>query len=69
VVGYDDIPEAAHLLPPLTTIRTDFSSIGTRSLRLLVAQLDDPGDTGGSLENEPVIPVELIVRDSTGPAR
>ncbi|MGW0707202.1 LacI family DNA-binding transcriptional regulator [Streptomyces sp. NPDC002643] len=69
VVGYDDIPEAAHLLPPLTTIRTDFSSIGTRALRLLVAQLDGPGATGDSVERDPVIPVELIVRDSTGPVR
>ncbi|MBP5909956.1 hypothetical protein F3K40_36805, partial [Streptomyces sp. LBUM 1478] len=40
VVGYDDIPEAAHLLPPLTTIRTDYSSIGTMALRLLLRQLD-----------------------------
>lgn len=69
VVGYDDIPEAAHLLPPLTTVRTDFSSIGTRALRLLLTQLDDPADTGEALEKDPVIPVELIVRDSTGPAR
>ncbi|QFR01006.1 LacI family DNA-binding transcriptional regulator [Streptomyces phaeolivaceus] len=64
VVGYDDIPEAAHLLPPLTTIRTDFSLIGTMALRLLVRQLDEPGDSG----RDSVIPVELIVRDSTGGA-
>ncbi|BBC32105.1 LacI family transcriptional regulator [Streptomyces graminofaciens] len=67
VVGYDDIPEAAHLLPPLTTIRTDFSEIGIRSLRLLLTQLDGD-DTNGATEIEPVVPVELIVRDSTGPA-
>ncbi|QYX76890.1 LacI family DNA-binding transcriptional regulator [Streptomyces akebiae] len=69
VVGYDDIPEAAHLLPPLTTIRTDFPEIGRRALRLLLTQLDDPEDAGEGLEREPVIPVELIVRDSTGAAR
>ncbi|UUU30149.1 LacI family DNA-binding transcriptional regulator [Streptomyces sp. CA-210063] len=68
VVGYDDIPEAAHLLPPLTTVRTDFSAIGTTALRLLLRQLDDPESTGDSAEQDPVIPVELIVRDSTGAA-
>ncbi|MBZ3904634.1 MULTISPECIES: LacI family DNA-binding transcriptional regulator [Streptomyces] len=66
VVGYDDIPEAAHLLPPLTTIRTDFSLIGTVALRLLVRQLGEPGVSGGAAVVGSVVPVELIVRDSTG---
>lgn len=64
VVGYDDIPEAAHLLPPLTTVRTDFAEIGTRSLRLLLGQIDGPAESSP----EPVVAVELIVRRSTGPA-
>lgn len=66
VVGYDDIPEAAHLLPPLTTVRTDFAEIGTRALRLLLDRM-----AGRAEEHpEPVIPVELIVRRSCGrPAR
>ncbi|MFI0528484.1 LacI family DNA-binding transcriptional regulator [Streptomyces scabiei] len=68
VVGYDDIPEAAHLLPPLTTIRTDYSSIGTMALRLLLRQLDGPEPTADEPERDPVVPVELIVRDSTAAA-
>jgi DNA-binding LacI/PurR family transcriptional regulator len=64
VVGYDDIPEAAHLLPPLTTVRTDFPEIGTRALRLLLSQLDGPPEP----PVDRVVPVELIVRRSTGPA-
>ncbi|MEV0219590.1 LacI family DNA-binding transcriptional regulator [Streptomyces sp. NPDC050704] len=64
VVGYDDIPEATHLLPPLTTVRTDFSEIGVRALRLLLSQLDGPSDP----PVDRVVPVELIVRRSTGPA-
>ncbi|MFJ2114817.1 MULTISPECIES: LacI family DNA-binding transcriptional regulator [unclassified Streptomyces] len=64
VIGYDDIPEAAHLLPPLTTVRTDFVDIGRRSVWLLLSRIDGP--TGPPVE--PVVPVELIVRDSTGPA-
>jgi DNA-binding LacI/PurR family transcriptional regulator len=62
VVGYDDIPEAAHLLPPLTTVRTDYGAIGRRSLRLLLDRID-----GRSEERvEPLIPVEVIVRRSCG---
>ena len=68
VVGYDDIPEAAHLLPPLTTVRTDFADIGTRSLQLLLAQIDGPPEPPAEPPAEPVVPVELIVRHSTGPA-
>ncbi|ELS58724.1 putative ChaR3 protein [Streptomyces viridochromogenes Tue57] len=65
VVGYDDIPEAAHFLPPLTTVRTDFAEIGTRSLRLLLDRLDGPAEPppGDSL-----VPVDLVVRRSSGPA-
>lgn len=64
VMGYDDIPEAAHLLPPLTTVRTDFAEIGRRSLHLLVNRI------GGTEDSpvDPVVPVELVVRRSTGPA-
>lgn len=68
VVGYDDIPEAAHLLPPLTTIRTDYSSIGTMALRLLLRQLDGPEPAADEPEHDSVVPVELIVRDSTAAA-
>ncbi|MFF5978793.1 LacI family DNA-binding transcriptional regulator [Streptomyces olindensis] len=65
VVGYDDIPEAAHLLPPLTTVRTDFAEIGTRSLRLLLDRIDGPGDRP---RVDTLVPVDLVVRASSGPA-
>lgn len=28
VIGFDDIPEAAFLTPPLTTVRQDFTALG-----------------------------------------
>lgn len=66
IVGYDDVPEAAHYLPPLTTIRTDFQEIGTRSLHTLLHRID----TGRGVRGGPeVIPVELIVRASTAEVR
>ncbi|MEV3971475.1 LacI family DNA-binding transcriptional regulator [Streptomyces sp. NPDC050698] len=63
VVGYDDVPEAAHYLPPLTTVRTDFAEIGTRSLRLLLDRIDGPGEP----RVDTVVPVDLVVRASSGP--
>ncbi|GAQ58598.1 LacI family DNA-binding transcriptional regulator [Streptomyces acidiscabies] len=66
IVGYDDVPEAAHYLPPLTTIRTDFQEIGTRSLHALLHRIE----AGPTPEVPPsVVPVDLIVRESTAPYR
>ena len=36
VVGFDDIPEAPFMIPPLTTVRQDFAEVGRRSMQLLV---------------------------------
>ncbi|WP_320779608.1 LacI family DNA-binding transcriptional regulator [Streptomyces sp. CRN 30] len=65
VVGYDDIPEAAHFLPPLTTVRTDFADLGTRALRLLLDRID--GAPGPGRAPAPA-PAELVERRSSGPA-
>lgn len=42
VVGFDDIPEAAHFAPPLTTVRQDFAALGFYSVDYLAHVLDDP---------------------------
>jgi DNA-binding LacI/PurR family transcriptional regulator len=65
VVGFDDIPEAAYFLPPLTTVRQDFIEMGRRSLQLLL----DTVETGRSAGRGSLVPPELIVRASTGPSR
>ena len=39
VVGFDDIPEAAYLIPPLTTVRQDFTAVGRRAIEILQAAL------------------------------
>jgi DNA-binding LacI/PurR family transcriptional regulator len=64
VVGFDDIPEAAYFQPPLTTVRQDFIEMGRRSLRTLLRTIE----TGRRASAEPLVPPELIVRESTGPA-
>lgn len=61
IVGFDDMPDAAHFAPPLTTVRQDFPELGRRCVAHLLAQLDVP------VEEAPrtVVP-ELVVRQSTG---
>jgi len=40
VVGFDDIPESAYFLPPLTTVRQDFGELGRRALATLVDMIN-----------------------------
>ena len=40
IVGFDDIPEAAHFFPPLTTIRQDFTELGQRMMGTVLSVLD-----------------------------
>ena len=40
VIGFDDLPDARHFLPPLTTVRQDFTALGSLALRLLLAAID-----------------------------
>jgi DNA-binding LacI/PurR family transcriptional regulator len=61
VVGFDDLPEAPYLTPPLTTVRQDFAELGHRAVELVLARL-----AGRELHLQPVPPV-LLVRSSTGP--
>jgi DNA-binding LacI/PurR family transcriptional regulator len=63
VVGFDDIPEAPYLLPPLTTVRQDFDDLGRRSLDLLVEQVE----TGRRSPRNIRLASDLIVRDSAAP--
>ena len=32
VVGFDDVPEAAYFIPPLTTVRPDFDAVARETL-------------------------------------
>jgi transcriptional regulator, LacI family len=62
IVGFDDIPEAAHFSPPLTTVRQDFAELGRRCVDTLLGPVD------GSAELTPsIIEPELIVRSSAAP--
>lgn len=61
VVGFDDIPEAGYLFPPLTTVRQDFEALGRLAMqKVLVALEESTGET-----SDTPIPTHLVVRGST----
>ncbi|GEK87116.1 LacI family DNA-binding transcriptional regulator [Microbacterium aerolatum] len=39
VVGFDDIPVAAHVWPPLTTVHQEFPELGRRAVDILLAEI------------------------------
>lgn len=63
VVGFDDIPEAASYMPPLTTIHQDFAEVGRRCVDGVLRQIrKDEAERGTTL-----VPTSLVVRSSTAP--
>lgn len=64
IVGFDDIPLAPYIIPPLTTVRQDVFQWGNACARALVSIVED--EVPGPIQ---LPPVEFIVRGSTGPVR
>jgi DNA-binding LacI/PurR family transcriptional regulator len=64
VVGFDDIPIAAYLNPPLTTVRQPFDDIAAAGLTALVHSIERP-DAPAPAVPQPVC--DLVVRSSTAP--
>lgn len=64
VVGFDDAPESAHYLPPLTTVQQDFQGLG----RLCVERLLRSEDGSITELGAPLAPV-LVIRGSTARVR
>ncbi|MBN2048208.1 MAG: LacI family DNA-binding transcriptional regulator [Anaerolineaceae bacterium] len=61
VIGVDDVPQAQHFYPSLTTVRQFFANQGTWAANLLLGLLKEPGG-----HQHICLPVELVVRESTG---
>lgn len=65
IVGFDDLPDSRHFLPPLTTVRQDFAMLGTLALQLVIDAIENEGDEG---EYDLIAPT-LVVRSSTAATR
>lgn len=67
VMGFDDIDLAEQFIPSLTSIRQDRLSIGEISATMLIKRIETPN--AEHQKNPTVLPVSLVVRDSTAPPR
>lgn len=62
VVGFDDVPEAARLQPPLTTVNQPHVEKGQKAGRALISLLE-----GNPTPQTTSLPTRLVIRDSTAP--
>ena len=66
VVGFDDILSAAYATPSLTTVRQPLEQMGRRGAQVLLERI---GDREKKFDSEIVMSPDLVVRESTGPAK
>lgn len=60
IVGFDNIEMSAYVSVPLTTVRQKRAHLGRRAAEMLLAHRETP-----SPDTEIILPVELVIRDST----
>lgn len=63
VIGFDNLELASYYCPPLTTVHQPSYHLGQRAMRMLLKLIQDGDDVQAE-----VLPAELIVRGTTGPA-
>jgi LacI family transcriptional regulator len=61
VIGYDDLPLAAHATPPLTSVHQPVDEMSAHAVRLVIEQIRGEG-TSRSVQLVP----RLVVRESSG---
>src|SRR6185369_999451 len=66
VVGFDGVPEGALYWPGLTTAKQPSQALGNAACKALMQMIESPEDAGPELIE---MPAELIVRESSGPAK
>lgn len=60
LIGFNDLPGSAHMVPRLTSIRTPREAVGQRAAQLLLGLLE-----GAAQERQVDLGFELVVREST----
>ena len=61
IVGFDNIPQAEHVSPQLTTIEQPLADMGREASRMLLAMIHNPERPYQRVE----LPTRLVVRAST----
>ena len=62
LVGFDDIPIARFLTPPLTTVRVEIAELGRRAVSHVISALEGTDGT----KKKDLIKTTLVVRESCG---
>ena len=63
VVGFDDLEMSAYFSPPLTTVRQPCNRMGRAAIRMLLQLIRGENEVQAE-----ILPIELVVRQTTGPA-
>lgn len=63
IVGFDDIPQAASVHPPLTTVRQPLEAMGRVATQMLIAAIE----SSTQRDERRILPTELLVRSSCQP--
>lgn len=63
VAGFDDIPMARYVDPPLSSVHVDISALGERAARCLLERIADGGAMRRALHE--VLPATLVIRRSS----
>lgn len=63
VIGFDDVPEAQHLIPSLTTVRQPLGQMGQVAVKMLLQQIKDQSPPPQRV----TLATQLVIRDSCGP--
>lgn len=63
IIGFDDIPQAAHVHPALTTVRQPLEEMGRSAATLLLKYIANPLAEVERIE----LPTELVIRESCQP--
>ena len=68
VVGIDDKLQSAATTPPLTTLRQPYHDLGARAVEMVVERVSHPDRHSTPVGELELLPAELILRESAGPA-
>jgi LacI family transcriptional regulator len=65
ITGYDDLPQAAYTVPPLSTVAQPLEQIGDAAVARLLARIESPAEAAKPASL--TLPVRFVARRSTAP--
>lgn len=66
IAGFDDIPMAAYINPPLTSVHVPINELGGRAIARLIRAVTEKDGSG---EKRELLPTTLVIRESCGSGR